>query len=98
MLYDEAKRPTFPTCRGSILLNNIIVSRDTKSFSGFSSGIQLSGGSELVACNYVITPTSSRFYGILARKEDSLIYRNLIGAVAIVRESRYSDNRSVGEV
>lgn len=96
MLYDEVKRPLYPTGRGSVINGNYIESRDTHAFGGFSSGIQISGGNEYVTDNYVITPHSTRFRGIVARKNDSIIYMNYVGAETIVVDSRYSANRSVG--
>jgi hypothetical protein len=96
-LYDEVKRPLFPSNRGAVVSNNFIESRDTRVFAGsFALGIQMHGGDEVVMGNYIITPNSSMFLGIIARGDNSLIYKNYVGANTTTLAGRYSQNRSVG--
>lgn len=96
-IYKETRTTLFPGARGSIVKNNIIFSRDTVQHPGvFGRGIQLWSNEERAVDNYIITPVSTRFTGVVSRGKDALIRNNYVTTQTIYNTGFSSSNRSVG--
>jgi len=96
-IYKETRTTLFPGARGSIVKNNIIFGRDTVQYPGvYGRGIQLWSNEERALDNYIITPVSTRFTGIVSRGKDALIRNNYVTTQTIYNTGFSSSNRSVG--
>tara|TARA_B110000908_G_scaffold172707_1_gene242204 strand:- start:2208 stop:3731 length:1524 start_codon:yes stop_codon:yes gene_type:complete len=96
-LYDDTKRPLYYSSRGTRISSNVIVTRNSQDYSKtYENGMILRGGYEHVYDNYISTPISYQFGGIIARDKDSLLERNYVAAMESINNGYWSPKRSVG--
>lgn len=95
--YEDVKNLLYPAARGTTIFSNYVEPLDPSLISsGYCYGIQFYANRQYVANNFVVTPSSVRFCGIISRGHDARIEGNYITSRLIRRNGISSYSRSLG--